>query len=111
MDDDEFGLSSSDEAALLSLDTVVTNGKRKIENEPFYSTKKPRTDLKTYFDNAPPSSSDASSTANRVLKQRFGMGAFRLKQEAAITRLLDGGSSVVVFPTGMLSSSFFTTVL
>ncbi|KAF2797118.1 RecQ family ATP-dependent DNA helicase [Melanomma pulvis-pyrius CBS 109.77] len=38
--------------------------------------------------------------ARRVLKERFGLKDFRLKQELAITRLLDGGSSVVVFPTG-----------
>ncbi|KAF2705470.1 ATP-dependent DNA helicase [Pleomassaria siparia CBS 279.74] len=38
--------------------------------------------------------------ARRVLQERFGLDEFRLKQELAITRLLDGGSSVVVFPTG-----------
>lgn len=98
MDDDEFGLSSSDEAELLSLQpAIITSGKRKNENdEPLGGTKKPR----TYRNDAPSSSPAAIATANRVLKQQFGMDAFRLKQEAAITRLLDGGSSVVVFPTG-----------
>lgn len=98
MSDDEFGFSSADEAELLNLEpTIVTNGKRKHEiDECFSSAKKLRTDL----DNVPSSSPAAIATANRVLKQQFGMDAFRLKQEAAIGRLLDGGSSVVVFPTG-----------
>lgn len=102
MSDDEFGLSSSDEADLLNLESAVsTNGKRKNENdEPFSSTKKLRTDL----DDIPFSSPAAIATANKVLKQQFGMNSFRLKQEAAINRLLDGGSSVVVFPTGQSSS-------
>lgn len=98
MDDDEFGLSSSDEAELLNLEpATINNGKRKNEsNDTANAAKKLRTD----FEDVPTSSPAAITTANTVLKQRFGMDAFRLKQEAAITRLLDGGSSVVVFPTG-----------
>lgn len=106
MSDDEFGLSSSDEADLLNLEpAVVTNGKRKNEdNDSFGSAKK----IRVAFDDAPTSSPAAIATANRVLKQQFGMDAFRLKQEAAITRLLDGGSSVVVFPTGRSALSYLS---
>ncbi|KAF2684259.1 P-loop containing nucleoside triphosphate hydrolase protein [Lentithecium fluviatile CBS 122367] len=44
--------------------------------------------------------SPSATLANRVLKEHFGFDNFRLKQEAAITRLLDGQSAVIVFPTG-----------
>lgn len=110
MDDDEFGLSSADEVELLNLEPIIaTNGKRKNESEdPLNSTKKLRIDL----DDAPSSSPAVIATANRVLKQRFGLNAFRLKQEAAITRVLDGGSSVVVFPTGkrLLLLHYFSNI-
>lgn len=91
-DADEFGLSSSDEADLLNLDTTSSiNAKRKNEEVPVYQAKRVHSE----------SASTASlEIANRVLKERFGIKGFRLKQEAAIGRLLDGGSSVVVFPTG-----------
>jgi hypothetical protein len=96
--DDDFGLSSSDEADLLSL--LPTNGaalKRKNENGEPSDAKKIR------LESAEPTSSPAArSTANVVLKERFGLPCFRLKQEAAIARLLDGESSVVVFPTGII---------
>lgn len=91
-DADEFGLSSSDEADLLNLETTnKANGKRKNEDVPLYDPKRARTE---------PASAAGLEIANRVLKEHFGMNGFRLKQEQAIGRLLDGGSSVVVFPTG-----------
>jgi len=46
------------------------------------------------------STSQSLTVATQVLRTRFGMQAFRLKQAQAITRLLEGGSCVVVFPTG-----------
>lgn len=42
----------------------------------------------------------ATAIAQRILKQIWGFSVFRLKQEQAITRLLNGGSAVVIFPTG-----------
>ncbi|SMY25216.1 unnamed protein product [Zymoseptoria tritici ST99CH_1A5] len=95
-ENDGFGLSSSDEAEMLNL--LPTNGnslKRKNDTEASGEAKKLRTDPEV-----PTSSPEARSTANAVLRERFGLNAFRLKQEAAIARLLDGESSVVVFPTG-----------
>ncbi|ORY01114.1 P-loop containing nucleoside triphosphate hydrolase protein [Clohesyomyces aquaticus] len=45
-------------------------------------------------------SSRSVALARKVLKENFQLEAFRLQQEAAISRLLDGQSAVVVFPTG-----------
>jgi superfamily II DNA helicase RecQ len=42
----------------------------------------------------------AVALANDTLKGVWGYSSFRLEQEAAITRLICGGSAVVVFPTG-----------
>lgn len=90
---DEFGLDSSDEADLLSLEAKPSAGtKRKSDNELKHDPKRARA-------TAEPSQA-AVNLARKVLKERFGMNAFRLKQEAAIARLLDGDSAVVVFPTG-----------
>jgi len=41
-----------------------------------------------------------STVARNTLRTCFGLQEFRLKQEAAIARLLAGGNAVVVFPTG-----------
>lgn len=38
--------------------------------------------------------------AVRALKKTFGFSAFQLKQAQVISRILDGGSAAVVFPTG-----------
>lgn len=38
--------------------------------------------------------------AKRILKKTWGFTDFRLKQETAITRLIQGDSAVVIFPTG-----------
>jgi superfamily II DNA helicase RecQ len=42
----------------------------------------------------------AVALANDILKDVWGYSSFRLEQEAAITRLVCGGSALVVFPTG-----------
>ena len=38
--------------------------------------------------------------ATHVLNQSFGLDQFRLNQEAVISRLLEGGNVVVIYPTG-----------
>lgn len=38
--------------------------------------------------------------ARKILKDNWGFPGFRHKQEQAIVQLIDGGSAVVVFPTG-----------
>lgn len=81
-DDDDFGLSSSDEAELLVLaDSLEHDRKRKLEDE-----------------SLPPAKRIA--TAVKALTQSFGMKEFRLKQEQVISRILSGQSAAVVFPTG-----------
>ncbi|KAF1960840.1 ATP-dependent DNA helicase [Byssothecium circinans] len=47
-----------------------------------------------------PESSTSTTLANKVLKEQFKLDGFRGKQEEAITRLLDGKSAIIVFPTG-----------
>jgi len=91
--DDEFDMDSSDEADLLRPTTspVLGSGVKRKSEEPNHSPAK-----RLRSEGSP----IAISIANKVLKDRFGMGAFRLKQQAAIARLLDGESCVVVFPTG-----------
>ena len=43
---------------------------------------------------------DAITLAEGILQKIWGFSKFRLKQEAAIARLIEGGSAAVVFPTG-----------
>lgn len=94
--EDEFGLSSSDEAELAAIADDPTSSpvvlKRKEQDDLQGDTKRVCLDH----------DSIALQTATRILQQRFGLEHFRLKQAAAITRVLEGGSSVVVFPTGQL---------
>lgn len=42
----------------------------------------------------------AITLAEGLLQKIWGFPRFRLKQEAAIARLIEGGSAAVVFPTG-----------
>ncbi|KAF2019171.1 ATP-dependent DNA helicase [Aaosphaeria arxii CBS 175.79] len=91
MSDDEFGLGSDDdfEAALVHASDTAIAGKRKQSIDIATTSSK-----KTKID------SPSLELARKVLKERFGLPNFRLKQEEAVARILDGGSAVVVFPTG-----------
>jgi hypothetical protein len=98
MSDDEFGLSSGDEEELVAAANITTDGKRKREddsNDAALKAKRSKSDSGTI---ATPSPSTA--LANKILKDSFRLNSFRLEQQGAITRLLEGGSVVVVFPTG-----------
>lgn len=97
-DDEDFGLSSSEEAELFNLsqsyddpNTTVSSRKRQSEDELGNMSKRARSD---------PATATALEVARSILQKRFGMQNFRLKQEQAIARLLLGESAVVVFPTG-----------
>jgi superfamily II DNA helicase RecQ len=94
---DDFGLSSDDEADLLAATADVVTGKRSFDDD----ANNAQVALKR-AKNSQASGNTSQSTvlANKILKARFGLDGFRLEQEAAITRILDGGSAVVVFPTG-----------
>lgn len=90
-DDDDFGLSSSDEADLIALADASTQGtKRKASfNEDVIAPKRLAIEpLQTL------------PMAVAALTRDFGLKAFRLKQEQVILRILSGGSATVVFPTG-----------
>ncbi|KAI5845861.1 ATP-dependent DNA helicase-like protein recQ [Morchella snyderi] len=95
-DDEDFGLSSDDEADMVELASTIegnltANQKRPIELEltELPSSKKTK---QTYPSTSP--------LARKVLQEIWGYPAFRLKQEEAISRLIAGGSAVVIFPTG-----------
>jgi superfamily II DNA helicase RecQ len=89
--DEDFGLSSGDEADCIALvESFSSNGTQKrkasdIENPP---AKRLALDP------------ELSALATNILKQSFQMKAFRLMQERVIARILGGGSATVIFPTG-----------
>jgi superfamily II DNA helicase RecQ len=94
---DDFDLSSDDEADLLAATEEVVTSKRSYDDDPNNAQLAvKRTKNNQTSKNASPS----TALANKILKARFGLDGFRLEQQAAITRILDGGSAVVVFPTG-----------
>lgn len=99
---DDFGLSSGDEAALLQAEN--TNPlKRKSDADTISAVKSARTQQNGSF---------TVKLANDILEKRFRISSgFRLKQEAVIDRLLQGDSSVVIFPTGAQCSIIYAIVL
>jgi superfamily II DNA helicase RecQ len=95
---DDFGLSSDDEADLLAATEEAVSGKRShIDNHQSSEHPQKRARVGEFTDR---SDSPSAVLVNKILKERFGLDGFRLEQEAAIARILDGGSTVVVFPTG-----------
>ncbi|KNG52232.1 family atp-dependent dna helicase [Stemphylium lycopersici] len=99
MSDDEFGWSSGDDAHLAATTTDISEPgeKRKLNDSLEVELPIKRAKSETRATEKP---SPNTTLANKILKERFGLSGFRLEQEKAITRLLDGGSAVVVFPTG-----------
>jgi hypothetical protein len=100
-DGDEFGLSSSDELEQAMADLADSSSNNKKHARSDDADDLPNKLQKTT------SASVALGVATNVLNNRFKLPAFRLKQSLAISRILEGGSSVVVFPTGetLLQSS------
>ena len=102
--DDEFGLDEDDELALQVLadaDDTDKQGRKHARNESGVTDGPPTKVLKTndeHVDNV------ALDVATDVLEKRFKLPGFRLKQSLAISRILNGGSSVVVFPTGEIDT-------
>ena len=102
-DDDDFDLDEEDELELQALaDHIHKRGRKHARNESDATNGPPTKAAKTGDDHV---NSVALDVAIDVLKNRFKLPGFRLKQALAIDRLLSGGSSVVVFPTGEISSS------
>lgn len=121
--DSDYGLSSGDEADLEALAVQISTPPSLKRGAPPYDGPSPKRQRVLSPQNQPMSTSQQSITsaikhapvlsqmypatsalAVRTLKTHFRLQGFRLKQEAAITRLLAGGSAVVVFPTGRLLS-------
>ncbi|KAM0713564.1 hypothetical protein Q7P37_010526 [Cladosporium fusiforme] len=95
--DDEFGLSSSDELELLAM------ADKAEDNKPHNDRKHKRSESEVNtepFSKMPKVSDTALDIATNVLNTKFKLPAFRLKQALAISRVLNGDSAVVVFPTG-----------
>ena len=100
--DDEFSLDEDDELALQALadaDDTDKHGRKHARNESG-ETDGPPTKVSKANDEHVDNS--ALNVATDVLKSRFKLPGFRLKQSLAISRILQGGSSVVVFPTGKI---------
>jgi hypothetical protein len=96
-DDFDFDLGSDDAAEMLAAGADTT-GKRNFNNDNGgEGLPNKRAKIGHNLSNV---TSPSTLLANRILKERFGLKGFRLEQEAAITRVLGGGSAVVVFPTG-----------
>ena len=93
-DSDEFG-DVNDEDFLLaeSSEHVVQSSMKRItpaEFDEYPNSKKVMVN----------GGSAAITLAEGILQKIWGFPKFRLKQEAAIARLIKGGSAAVVFPTG-----------
>jgi superfamily II DNA helicase RecQ len=93
-DDDEYSINSSEGAELLALADMVEASqtppgmKRKANDLDHPPQKRAALEQNHYV------------SAARVLKEKFGMDGFRLKQQQVIATLLGGQSAAVVFPTG-----------
>jgi superfamily II DNA helicase RecQ len=96
--DDDFGLSSGDEADLAALcddieaSPISTKRKHSTEDDSIEPPAKRLASNRNY--------STKSPLAVKILNEQFGLEKFRLEQEAVIARIMEGGSAVVVFPTG-----------
>lgn len=96
--EDEFGLDEEDELELQTLaDEAENRDLKHSRDESGPNDEPPSKALKTEKTHV---NSVALGVATNVLNNRFKLPAFRLKQSLAISRILSGGSSVVVFPTG-----------
>ncbi|KAM0803698.1 P-loop containing nucleoside triphosphate hydrolase protein [Usnea florida] len=86
---DEFG--DIDDEDLLLAEASNQSLKRSFDSDDRSPSKRSRTTE---------NGSASTSLARKILKDTWGFPEFKHKQEQAITRLIDGGSAVVVFPTG-----------
>jgi hypothetical protein len=101
-DTDEYGFHSSDEDAFFQaeaavLETASNNSLKRRSDDDLKSPRPPKF-TKTQ-------ESLVMSIARAVLRKRFSINQFRLKQEVAIARILKGESAAVIFPTGWLFGS------
>jgi superfamily II DNA helicase RecQ len=93
---DEFGLDDDEDLELQAL--ADKHDRKHARSESGAIDEPPSKVLKTTDSDV---NQVALGVATNVLNNRFKLPGFRLKQSLAISRILSGGSSVVVFPTGM----------
>lgn len=104
MDDDfDSGDDLFDGVTAEELINEPQSSKRNMQDEDLSrstSSKKPR--LSAPSTEPPIVSGDPGKLqlARNILMQKFGYPAFRHEQEGAISKVLDGQSSLVIFPTG-----------
>ncbi|KAI6901312.1 hypothetical protein KC355_g19569, partial [Hortaea werneckii] len=96
----EYGLCPSDEAELEELANSLSAPDRPVKRENSEQIASESKRQRDDHDDDTAMSAEPLATATHILRQCFGHQSFRLKQAQAITRLLNGQSSVVVFPTG-----------
>ena len=107
--------SDASSSLLTSMTSYLQNDQKQdefgdIDDEDLLLAETSNQSLKRPFDSDDPSpskrirstenASTSTSLARTILKDTWGFPEFKHKQEQAITRLIDGGSTVVVFPTG-----------
>lgn len=98
LDDDEFGFNDEDELELQALaDNADQNGRKHARDQLGAKDEPPSKIPKITNAN---SNQVALGVATNVLNNRFKLPGFRLKQALAIGRIMSGGSSIVMFPTG-----------
>lgn len=85
--DEDLMLAETSEATVSLLGQDL---KRPLDLDDGYPSKKLKTE----------NGSTSVELARKILKDTWGFPGFRHKQEQAIAQLIDGGSAVVVFPTG-----------
>lgn len=90
MSDDEFD-SGDDLFDGVDADDIISSSKRPLAEA---SGSKTRPNKRTKVDG------QATAIAQRLLKDKFGLDGFRHEQEQAISSILSGDNTLVVFPTG-----------
>ena len=88
LDDEDLMLAETSDA------TVGLLGSQDLKRSVDFDDGSPSKRLKTE------NGSTSVALARKILNDTWGFSEFKHKQEQAITRLIDGGSAVVVFPTG-----------
>lgn len=90
--DDQFGDGDIEDEEFLLAESTASQDKKRPN--PFASTEA------TYKKAKSSQESPSTALSRSILKSVWGFPSFRLEQEAAIARLISGGSAVVIFPTG-----------
>lgn len=92
---DDFGdIDDEDLMMAETADAIGSHSSQNLKRSFDFEDESPSKKFKTE------NGSTSIALARKILKDTWGFSEFKHKQEQAITRLIDGGSAVVVFPTG-----------